>query len=216
MFTKYGYTTLLIVALISLILFIISVFINIEIIKYITLFGGIILLGFSLFFFRDPNREIPKEDNVIVSPADGRVIIIKKIKENKFINSNANQVSIFMSPLNVHVNRIPINGVVKYLKYFKGDHLVAFHDKADTRNEHTEIGILNKYGKLLFTQVAGFVARRIIYEIKEGDNVNIGERFGMIKFGSRVDVIAPENWEIVAQQGDKVKAGKTIIYRYKQ
>jgi phosphatidylserine decarboxylase len=117
-----------------------------------------------------------------------------------------------MSPLNVHVNRIPIDGKVDYLKYIEGEYLVAYHDKADERNERSEIGINSEYGKVFFTQVAGMVARRIVYDLNLGDSVNIGERFGMIKFGSRVDVVVPKKWKIKISEGEIVKAGESILF----
>jgi phosphatidylserine decarboxylase len=126
----------------------------------------------------------------------------------------AKQVSIFMSPLNVHVNRIPISGKVEYIKYFPGKYFAAFEDKASELNERTEFGILSKYGKVFFTQVAGFIARRIIYEIKIDDNVKAGNRFGMIKFGSRVDVVVPFNWHEKVKAGNKVVAGESILFEF--
>jgi phosphatidylserine decarboxylase len=174
------------------------------------------LLIFTLNFFRDPERTTPLKDNIVVSPADGRVILIKEVLEEKFINGKAWQLSIFMSPLNIHVNRIPIDGKVEYLNYISGDYLIAKVDKASLRNERAEFGIASKYGKIFFTQVAGFIARRIIYEIKTGDEVKMGKRFGMIKFGSRVDVIVPLDWKIIAKKGDKVTAGETILFEYDQ
>lgn len=169
-------------------------------------------LIFSINFFRDPNRITPDKDNVIVSPADGKIVIVKNVFEDQFLKENAQQVSIFMSPLNVHVNRIPISGKVDFLNYVKGDYLVAFHEKADKRNERTEIGITSKFGKILFTQIAGFIARRIVCDLKVGDNVKMGNRFGMIKFGSRSDVIVPKNWMLKVKVGDTVKAGETILF----
>jgi phosphatidylserine decarboxylase len=117
-----------------------------------------------------------------------------------------------MSPLNVHVNRIPISGKVEMNNYIKGEYLVAFYEKADKRNERTEIGINSKHGKVMFTQVAGFVARRIVNTLKVGDDVQMGNRFGMIKFGSRSDIFAPKNWKLKVKVGDKVTAGETIIF----
>ena len=167
---------------------------------------------FNLNFFRDPYRNTPLLKNAVISPADGKIVIIKDLFEKRFLNCEATQVSIFMSPLNVHVNRIPIDGTVDYLNYVKGDYLVAFHEKADLRNERSEIGILSKYGKILFTQVAGFIARRIVFDIKEGDTVKAGNRFGMIKFGSRSDVIVPKGWKLNVKLGDEVTAGETILF----
>ena len=212
MITKYGINTFLIVAGVSIILIIGSLFINNGWIKYLTLVIGITSLIFNLNFFRDPDRVTPRAKNVILSPADGKVVIIKSVFEKRFLNCDATQVSIFMSPLNVHVNRIPIDGTIDYLNYVKGDYLVAFHEKADSRNERNEIGILSKYGKILFTQVAGFIARRIVFDIKKGDTVTAGKRFGMIKFGSRADVIVPNGWKINVNLGDKVVAGETILF----
>jgi phosphatidylserine decarboxylase len=120
-----------------------------------------------------------------------------------------------MSPLNVHVNRIPVSGKLDYLRYIEGDYLIASDDKASDKNERAEFGISGKYGKILFTQVAGYVARRIVYEVKVGDDVKMGERFGMIKFGSRVDIVAPIEWKTKVKVHDKVIAGETILFEYK-
>ena len=174
----------------------------------------ICLAGPFINFFRDPERVTPDRDNVVVSPADGKVIIIKDFEDKKFVNGSAKQISIFMSPLNVHVNRIPINGKVTYVKYHHGDYIMAFEEKASERNERSEFGIESKYGKVFFTQVAGFVARRIVYEIKEGDSVKIGKRFGMIKFGSRVDVIVSSDWKLNVAMNQMVKAGETILFEH--
>ena len=119
-----------------------------------------------------------------------------------------------MSPLNVHVNRIPIDGKVELIDYINGEYLVAFHDKADERNERSEIGIMSKYGKVFYTQVAGFIARRIVYKISVDDTVKMGERFGMIKFGSRVDVIVSTDWELKVKENQLVKAGESILFEY--
>jgi len=212
MLTKYGYTTIGIAAIISFLFIIISFFVQNSFGKYGLIVIALFILIFTLNFFRDPERKIPSEDNIIVSPADGKILIIKNVVEERYLKEEATQISIFMSPLNVHVNRIPINGTVDYLKYIEGEYLVAYHDKADERNERSEIGILSKFGKVFYTQVAGMVARRIVYDIKLGDSVKIGERFGMIKFGSRVDVIVPKKWKLKVKEGDITKAGETILY----
>ena len=141
-------------------------------------------------------------------------MFVKDVTENNFIGKECRQVSIFMSPLNVHVNRIPVDGKVEYLKYYEGQYIAAFEDKASEVNERAEFGISGKYGKVFFTQVAGFIARRIVYEISVGDSVKIGERFGMIKFGSRVDVIVQENCIVRVEKDDEVKAGETILFEY--
>lgn len=214
MITKYGYGTIGIVFLVVLILFIISYFTANDLIRMILICVGLFISVFTLNFFRDPDRTTPEINNAIISPADGKVLLIKDIKEDRFLKSDAKQVSVFMSPLNVHINRIPIDGTVDYLKYHNGEYLVAFHDKADERNERSEIGITSKFGKVLFTQVAGFVARRIIYNLTEGDTVKAGKRFGMIKFGSRVDVIVNHDWDLKVKEGDVVKAGESILFEY--
>lgn len=212
MITKYGYSTLGVIAIIIFILIVISFFVQNNFLKAVLIIFPILFLIFAINFFRDPERNTPNKDNVVVSPADGKIIIIKDFEDKKFINGPAKQVSIFMSPLNVHVNRIPINGKVTYVKYHQGDYIMAFEDKASERNERTEFGIESKYGKVFFTQVAGFIARRIVYEIKEGDFVKIGKRFGMIKFGSRVDVIVSSDWKISVAMNQIVKAGETILF----
>ncbi len=215
MFTKYGYSTIGIAAFISFLLLVISIFTQNVYVKYPLIVIAIFILAFTLNFFRDPDRTPPSAENVIVSPADGKVLIIKEVVDERFVNEKAWQVSIFMSPLNVHVNRIPINGKIDYLKYIEGEYLVAYHDKADVRNERSEFGITSKYGKVLFTQVAGMVARRIVYDLKIGDSVNIGERFGMIKFGSRVDVVVPKKWNLKVKVNDLTTAGETILFDIK-
>ncbi len=212
MFTKYGYSTLGTITAICISLISLSFLIQNSFVKFFIVSLLVVFLLFSLYFFRDPDRVTPKKENIIVSPADGKVLLVKNVTENKFINGESRQISIFMSPLNVHVNRIPIDGRVDYIKYYSGKYLAAFEDKASDENERAEFGITAKYDKILFTQVAGFIARRIIYKIKEGDSVKMGERFGMIKFGSRVDVIAPASWNTKVIPGDKVIAGATILF----
>lgn len=214
MITKYGYSTAGFIFIFVLILFAAAYFFDNGYIRYPLIILGILLTVFTLNFFRDPERVTPNRDDIIVSPADGKVLIIKDIIEDRFLKEEATQVSVFMSPLNVHVNRIPVDGRIDYLYYHNGEYLVAFHDKADKRNERSEIGITGKFGKVLFTQVAGFIARRIVYEVNKGDSVKMGERFGMIKFGSRVDVIANKNWKLKVKEGDVVKAGESILYEY--
>jgi phosphatidylserine decarboxylase len=212
MFTKYGYTTIGITAIISFLIIVLAIFLNNNIAKVSLIIIAVLLLCFTLYFFRDPERNLPQKDDVVVSPADGRVLFVKEVVDNKFVNGKANQVSIFMSPLNVHVNRIPITGKVDYLEYFEGRYIAAFEDKATELNERQEIGITSTNGKIFFTQVAGLVARRIVNELTEGDEVKIGERFGMIKFGSRVDVVAPMNWQPKVEKDQNVTAGESILF----
>lgn len=212
MVTKYGLNTFLVCSAFAAILVLIGLYVNNGWIKYPLIILGAGFFLFTLNFFRDPDRTPPSRDDVIVSPADGTVIIVKDILEEEFVKDTTTQLSIFMSPLNVHVNRIPISGIIGMRKYIEGDYLVASYEKADKRNERTEIGIDSKHGKMMFTQVAGFVARRIVCPLKEGESVIMGNRFGMIKFGSRSDVFAPKKWKLKVKVGDKVTAGETILF----
>ncbi len=177
--------------------------------------AGILLALFTLWFFRDPERVVPetalKNNSVIVSPADGKVVEIKEIDEQKFFKTKATQISIFLSPLDVHVNRSPVTGKVLLYKYIPGDYLVAYHPKSSELNEHSLIGVENEFGKVLFKQIVGIVARRLVCEIKEGDRLTVGQKFGMMKFGSRMDVILPIGSEINVKLNQKVIGGKTII-----
>lgn len=202
---------------ITVLLDVIAFFIPNLIGKIILVVLSVLLFGFTLYFFRDPLRRLTGEEpeEALISPADGKVVLIEEIenKSDYFVpGEKLTQISIFLSPLNVHVNYIPLTGMVDYLKYIPGDYLVAFDHKSSERNERTEIGITSKAGKrVLFKQIAGFVARRIVYTIKEGDEVFAGEKFGMIKFGSRTDIIFRDAVSINIKIGDKVVAGQTII-----
>lgn len=214
MFTKYGYNTMGIVFIVVFVLIVLSIYLDNNFIRIPLLLLSAFLIIFTLNFFRDPERTVPNKSNIVVSPADGRVLFVKDVLDENFLNSKAKMVSIFMSPLNVHVNRIPITGKVEYVKYIQGEYLAAFEDKASERNERNEIGITSPAGKVFFTQIAGFVARRIVSDLKVGDSVNIGNRFGMIKFGSRVDIIVPEQWQVKVKKDDNVTAGETILFEY--
>ena len=214
MFTKYGYNTMGIVFIVVFILIVLSIYFDNNFVRIPLILLSAFLIIFTLNFFRDPDRTVPNKSNIVVSPADGRVLFVKDVIDDKFMNSKAKMVSIFMSPLNVHVNRIPITGKVEYVKYIQGEYLAAFEDKASERNERNEIGITSPGGKVFFTQIAGFVARRIVSDLKVGDSVSIGNRFGMIKFGSRVDIIVPEQWQVKLKKDDIVTAGETILFEY--
>jgi phosphatidylserine decarboxylase len=178
---------------------------------------AVLMLAFTLYFFRDPLRTPPEDDEhrrQILSPADGKVVLIQDIEEPLYLKGPAKQVSIFLSPLNVHVNRAPVDGVVEYDKYVPGEYLVAWHPKASEKNERSQIGVMHPSGqKVLFKQIAGAVARRIVYHIREGDEVKAGERFGIVKFGSRMDVLVAPESEIFVKVGDRVVAGETVLGR---
>ncbi|RKX27118.1 MAG: phosphatidylserine decarboxylase family protein [Candidatus Zixiibacteriota bacterium] len=166
---------------------------------------------FMAFFFRDPDRVIPDAPLAIVASADGRIVRIEPFN-HPHIDGSATRVSIFLSIFDVHVNRVPVSGIVDYVKYNPGKFLPAFVDKASDLNEQTEIGLTTSEGhRIVFTQIAGIIARRIVCNLKQGDDVTMGERFGMIRFGSRCDLILPAGSSLKVQVGDRVKGGTTII-----
>lgn len=215
--TKYGKDVIWKAFFISAFLIFISFVIQIKYLRIILLVASLLILAFTLFFFRDPERKIKdtsESSNTIISPADGKIVKVEKVNNiyKEILNEEIyNLVSIFLSPLNVHINRIPVSGKIIYLKHFEGKFKAAFKDKSSELNERTEIGIDTGNNVILFRQVAGFLARRIVCDLKEGDEVISGMRFGMIKFGSRVDIYIPLNAEIKVKVGDKVKAGETVI-----
>lgn len=171
-----------------------------------------LLTLFCIFFFRDPERSFTAEPRMLISPADGKVVQIKRIDDHPFIGGPATQVSIFLNVFDVHVNRIPTDGVVEYVKYNPGKFLAAYDDKASEVNEQTDIGIRSSDGhRLVVKQIAGLIARRIVCRLNEGDTVSIGNRFGLIKFGSRTDLIVPEDSRIDVAVGDRVKGAETVI-----
>ena len=175
---------------------------------------AVLSLAFTLFmvlFFRDPDRIIPVDKGVFVSPADGKVIMIKDVYEKDYLKAESKEISIFMSIFNVHVNRAPCEGNVGLVKHSPGKFLVAHKDAASIENENTVMVLEGKDGKILVRQVAGLIARRIVCKVKVGDVLRRGERYGMIKFGSRLDVYLPKETEIKVRLGDKVKAGETVI-----
>jgi phosphatidylserine decarboxylase len=210
--TKYGYDVFFTILTIVLLGACASwYFIDMMPLRYTLIGFFLALLLFTLNFFRDPNRVTPGGNNLVVSPADGKVVVVKKTREDEYLKTEAIQVSIFMSPLNVHVNRFPIDGTVGYFKHIPGEFLVAFDDKSSTRNERTHIGVENEKLKVFFKQIAGFVARRIVAPINVGDTAIAGERFGMIKFGSRVDIFFPTNADVKVKVGDMAVAGETVV-----
>ncbi len=165
-----------------------------------------------LQFFRSPRITISQDEQMVLCPADGKVVVIEEVEEPEFLKDKRIQISVFMSPINVHVNRNPISGVVKYFKYHPGKYLVAWHPKSSTDNERTTVVIENQVGiPVLFRQIAGAMARRIVWYVKEGQNVHQGDQFGFIKFGSRVDIFLPLGSKVTVGLGEKVKGGRTIL-----
>ncbi len=173
--------------------------------------SALVLLGLIFNFFRNPRRETSEDLNHIIAPCDGKVVAIEEVYEGKYFKKNMWQVSIFMSPLNVHVNRSPITGKVKYCEHIDGKYLVAWHPKSSTDNEHTFIVIENENMALAVKQVAGGVARRIKCYVSSGDYVAQGQEIGFIKFGSRMDILFPLECKIKVRLRDKTVGGKTLI-----
>jgi phosphatidylserine decarboxylase len=176
-----------------------------------TAFVALALTLFVLFFFRDPERPVAEGAGVVVSPADGRVIVIKDIYEPTYLKKDVKQISIFLSVFNVHVNRAPIGGTVEVVKYNPGKFHVASVDKASLDNEQTAMVIATGQQKVLVKQIAGLIARRIVCYAKPGDAITKGERYGLIRFGSRVDIFLPKDAEIRVKLGDRVKGARDII-----
>jgi phosphatidylserine decarboxylase len=210
--TRYGYDAIAVAALLAIAgIWLVWTYSDNQWVKLPVTLLLVALVGFTLNFFRDPDRVTPAGNNFVISPADGKVVKVKTLREEEYLKDEAVEVSIFMSPLNVHVNRIPISGKVDYYRYIAGEYLVAFDDKSSLRNERTHIGIDNGRFRVFFKQIAGFVARRIIAEVKEGLSVTAGDRFGMIRFGSRVDVFLPKHAVVKVREGDYTVAGSTIL-----
>ena len=172
---------------------------------------SIVLFILILQFFRNPKRPLTIDDNKVYAPADGKIVVIEEVEETEFFKDKRKQVSIFMSPINVHVNRYPISGTVKYAKYHPGKYLVAWHPKASTENERTSVVVENKNTAVLFRQIAGALAKRIVMYSKEGNEAIQGEDFGFIKFGSRVDLFLPLDANIEVSLDQKVKGNQTVI-----
>jgi phosphatidylserine decarboxylase len=176
---------------------------------------GALALAFTLYFFRDPRRtppDHPDADRMILAPADGKVVEVVTEHDALYIHGPARRISIFLSPLNVHVNRVPISGRVEFERYVPGEYLVAWHPKASEKNERSQLGVRHATGTpVLFKQIAGAVARRVVYHIGVGDEVTAGERFGIVKFGSRMDVLVPADVAFDVHIGQHVRAGETIL-----
>jgi phosphatidylserine decarboxylase len=167
---------------------------------------------FSTYFFRDPERAFTPEEDQLIAPADGRIVAIERLDNHPFIGGPAVQISIFLSVFDVHINRIPADGTIDYVRYHKGKFMAAFEDKASLDNEQTEIGMTATGGRrLVFKQIAGLIARRIVCRLSEGQAVTAGERFGLIKFGSRTDLIIPADSQIEIKMGQKVSGSETVI-----
>ena len=210
---KEGYPSL---AISFIVLFLINLlssrlFPSNEVVAYVVLSISIVLFLIVLQFFRSPKFQVVMNDHHIIAPADGKVVVIEETDEPEFLKERRIQVSIFMSPINVHVNRNPISGKISYCKYHPGKYLVAWHPKSSTENERTSIAIQNPKGSILMRQIAGALARRIVWYVDEGQEIKQGNEFGFIKFGSRVDLFLPLHAKVKVQLGQKTTGGKTII-----
>lgn len=212
---KEGYKTLGLIATIVavVILFEQMLWPDLHALHVVTAVVGGIFFLIVLQFFRSPRRKIQLSENGILCPADGKVVVIEETEENEYFKEKRLQVSIFMSPLNVHINRYPLTGSVSYTKYHPGNNMVAWHPKSSSLNEHNTVVIKKDSSEveILMRQIAGFVARRIIWYCEPNDKVEQGKELGFIKFGSRVDLFLPLDSEVKVEIGQKVKGGKTVI-----
>ncbi len=215
---KEGYT---IMAVTAIILILINLAINYLIpdaywIPRITILSSIVVFFLVVQFFRVPARIVKKGENQIIAPCDGKVVVLEEVVESEYFKGPRRQISIFMSPLNVHINWNPISGVIQYFKYHPGLYLVAWHPKSSTENERTTVVIRNKSGvDILFRQIAGAAARRIRWYVKEGDQVEQSTEMGFIKFGSRVDIFVPLDAEIKVNLQDKTVGSITVLAELK-
>ncbi len=188
--------------------------------EYQILQTGVIIVSIVLYlivlqFFRSPTRHTNINPLHVIAPVDGKVVVIEEVEETEYLKTKCIQVSIFMSPINVHVNRNPVAGVVEFFKYHPGKFLVAWHPKSSTENERTTVVVRRENGvKVLFRQIAGALAKRIVWYVKEGDNVQQGSEFGFIKFGSRVDIYLPLGTKIACKLNDVTTGGETVIAEF--
>lgn len=216
-FAPEGYPFILVSLLVSVIA---SVFLfwstksGSTVLYYSSLLAACFFIGLTLFmafFFRDPARKIPSGEGLFVSPADGKVILIKDVYEKDYLKSDVKEISIFMSPLDVHINRSPCEGKVSLIKHSPGKFMAAYREESSMKNENIVMVLDGGSGRIVVRQVAGFLARRAVCRVSVGDVLGRGERYGMIKFGSRCDVYLPKGVRVTVKPGDKVKAGETVI-----
>lgn len=213
MFHKEGHKIIFITfAVVAIAIFLVDYFIAIRWLQIVLQIGFLVFFVLILQFFRNPKRHTNINDKHIIAPVDGKVVVIEEVFEKEVFNDKRIQVSVFMSPINVHVTRYPIAGKVVFSKYHPGKYLVAWHPKSSEENERTTVVVENPtFGKVLYRQIAGAMAKRIINYAKFGDTVQQGADSGFIRFGSRVDVLLPLNAEIKVKLNQKVKGGESII-----
>jgi len=212
---KEGFTIILITTLVlGAINVPLQVYFSDDIASTIVLVISLLLYLTILQFFRHPNRNIPIGENLIIAPADGKVVVIEEVVESEYYKDKRRQVSIFMSPINVHVNRYPVSGKVVYQKYHPGKYLVAWHPKSSTENERTTVVVESAKGSILFRQIAGALAKRIVCYAKEDSEAKMGAEYGFIKFGSRIDLFLPLDAEICVEMNQKTVGGETIVAKW--
>jgi phosphatidylserine decarboxylase len=206
---------ILLVALFALNWAISYFFAEASLLQNIVIGSSVIFYLIILQFFRIPVFDIQKDIKKVLAPADGKIVVIEETEETEYFKSRRKQISIFMSPINVHVNRMPVTGTIAYCKYHPGKYLVAWHPKSSTENERTTVVTkMNNGTEILFRQIAGALARRIKWYVKEGQNLEQGDEFGFIKFGSRVDIFLPLSAKVTVQVGEVTKGGKTVIAEF--
>ena len=213
MFHKEGHK-IIVITFVFVVLFVLLVdaFVNTSWLQSTLQIGLILVLILILQFFRNPKRKTELNDNQVLAPVDGKVVVIEEVFENEYFNDKRLQISVFMSPINVHVTRYPISGNVVFSKYHPGKYLVAWHPKSSEENERTTVVVENQtYGKVLYRQIAGAIARRIVNYAKLNDKIIQGEDSGFIKFGSRVDLFLPLDTTIKVKLNQKVRGGESII-----
>jgi phosphatidylserine decarboxylase len=214
---KEGYkilvTLFIVLVILNLVLF--YLFPASKNLQNISIIFSVITYLLILQFFRSPKRSTVINDNHVIAPADGRVVVIEEVNETEYFNETKRQVSIFMSPVNVHINRNPISGIVTYFKYHSGKYKVAWHPKSSTENERTTIVVEGHNNHtVLIRQIAGALAKRIVWYLQAGEEVKQGEELGFIKFGSRVDIFLPLEAKINVKIGEKTVGGETVIAEF--
>jgi phosphatidylserine decarboxylase len=210
--SREGWSTILIVLASATLLCVLGAFTR-SLVVYVLFALNAIILALTIYFFRDPSRIPPSDPKVLVAPADGRVLEVREVDEPDFIGGKAMRAAIFLSVLDVHINYVPFGGTVKYFKYVPGKFLRAFLPEASHQNEHQLIGLETRYGKLLFKQSTGILARRIVCRLQMNEVVTTGQKFGVMKFGSRMEVYVPSWGAITCKEGERVRAGISVIGR---
>jgi phosphatidylserine decarboxylase len=214
---KEGYPTLILSTIIAAVIIILTVFLLMPaypILGWLVFIATMALLVFLLSFFRIPDRTYTEGEDSIIAPCDGTVVVIEEIQADEYFKDKRLQLSIFMSPLNVHVNRNPVSGQVMYSEYHKGKYLVAWHPKSSTENERHSVVYKSGEKEVLVKQIAGALAKRIVNYLKPGDKVRQGAEMGFIKFGSRVDLVLPLDTKIEVKLNEKVKGGVTVLAKW--